>query len=82
MFVVPQTEDWERELFNIPQTEHWDTTVPQTEDWDEEIRQYEAEQTQTVFHALPDIVWTDDYVYEHICWICEDMKCIGHCYVE
>ncbi|KAH3783267.1 hypothetical protein DPMN_129062 [Dreissena polymorpha] len=72
MFVVPQTEDWERELFHIPETENWD----------EEIRQYEAEQTQTVFHALPDIVWTDDYVYEHICWICEDMKCIGHCYVE
>ncbi|KAH3796181.1 hypothetical protein DPMN_149748 [Dreissena polymorpha] len=72
MFVVPQTEDWERELFHIPETENWD----------EEIRQYEAEQTQTVFHALPDIVWTDDYVYEHICWICEDMKCNGHCYVE
>ncbi|KAH3730246.1 hypothetical protein DPMN_056227 [Dreissena polymorpha] len=45
MFVVPQTEDWERELFHIPETENWD----------EEIRQYEAEQTQTVFHALPDI---------------------------
>ncbi len=32
MFVVPQTEDWERELFHIPETENWD----------EEIRQYEA----------------------------------------
>jgi len=42
MFVVPQTEDWDRELFHIPETENWDTVVPKTEDWEEEIRQYEA----------------------------------------
>ena len=42
MFVVPKTEDWDRELFHIPNTENWDTVVPQTEDWEEEIRQYEA----------------------------------------